>query len=624
MPNDPAKDSPNAAVSAARNEAEAFQVIVSGGENGLSQVNATAGDLVGPNGRTIPGDQVILFRQHYVRVTIPSFLCGVTGNPRKTGEYPDPLIPFFDPYKPGQHPLGAPFDVAPGRNQPIYVEVKVPEDCQAGTYKGHLTVTAQGDAPVEVPITLTVWDFSIPRERSVSTAYGLSWNNILSYHGGPDGAWDADSLIILKHYEDELHRHRLDATNIAQDVGNPFRFDESGDLLPVDWSAYDAAIGPRIDGSYFSDGVGARRFNTGFFRPGNTGGMEGNLSEDQYKAASAEFATHLKEKGWMDHAYVYVSDEPFLNPEEYARIVLHVKLMKEADPDWDRHFLVTNWYWKGLDGSIGIWCPDTSKYDSWFLGFLGINFPGRDVYPSRFEKGEELWFYVCNCTFPPYAGYDIDTTKAYEPRILMWGAWFEGASGFLYWRTNYWQTEDPWGTVIDPVSFPLVARNGDGFLMYPGDHNGTAAPAGSPEGIAIDGPIPSLRLKATRDGLEDWEMFLIACTVAGKDAVRSAVSRAYTKPGSFPLSPVYNPTDPPWTYSEEVVRQVREEVARLIEPPRSLEHSDSSSCGCFTTGMSARFSPIHEVLLLLGGPIVLILFSKRLLRKLPKNLETDE
>jgi len=555
-----------ARLSAARNESEAFQLVVRGVTVPLHPVDVNVGDLTGPGGATIPGSAFTLYREIYVRVEQPSFLGGVIGNKRKPGEYPDPLLPFADPYDPSQPPVGTPFDVEPDRNQPVWVEVHVPAEALPGQYTGSMTVTAADLEPVKVCIKLRVWNFTIPQERSVNTAYGLSHDKILWYHGGQDGTWDGQALEVLQAYENVLHDHRLDITRLP--LGrHPFRFDGEGNLLPVDWSAYDAVVGPRADGSYYKDGIGIRRYNAGYFRPGVTGNLEGELTDEQYKQAAAAFAAHLKEMGWMEQVFVYVRDEPYLHQGSHDRIVRDVHLMLEADPDWAGHFLVTNWYMEKLEDVIDIWVPDTSKYGDSFLGFLGIRFPGREEYALQTALGKEFWFYVCNCTVPPYAGYDIETHLGYEPRILLWGAWFEGAAGFLYWRTNRWVEEAPWTQLIDPVAYPLVARNGDGFILYPGDHDGTAAPWGSPQGISMDGPVPTIRLKATRDGLEDWEMFLMASRRVGTEKVRAVVSRAYRGLGTFPLPPVYDPFHPPWTYCPHVIRSLREEVAELLNAP---------------------------------------------------------
>lgn len=563
MEMDPPRDHQTAELFAAKNEYEAFQVVINGGLWGLENVDIQASDLIGPQNNIIEENHITLFKEEYVKIDTPSFLLGVLGNSRSPGNYPDPLIPFYDPYTPDGGPVGVPFNVNKHVNQPIWIDIKIPDNIPAGLYKGELSISADDIEPVQIEIELNVWDFALPDKKNISTAFGFGWDKIRWYHGGMDGQYDEESLKIIKNYEKALHQHRIDQTKLTNRVSKPFKFDEEGNLLPVDWTQYDNTIGPYLTGEYFGDGFTVNRFNAGFFSPGS-GSMKEGLTDDQYKQAAAEFARHLKEKGWMDRVYIYVLDEPFINPGSYQWIADDIALMLEADPDWQGHFLVTNWYDERLDGYVDIWCPNTPYYDDWFLGVLGTEYYGRNDYPGRFLKGEELWFYVCIGTVPPYAGYDIDTRIGYEPRILLWGTWFEGATGFLYWNTNHWVKENPWEVLIDQDTFGNIARTGDGFLFYPGDHDGTAAPAGSPSTLSIDGPITSIRLKQTREGLEDWELFMMASQIAGEEKVREIVSQAYRQFGVTPFPFIYHPFDPPWTYDENTIHQVRKEVAELI------------------------------------------------------------
>ena len=77
------------------------------------------------------------------------------------------------------------------------MDLHVPRDIPAGTYTGTATVTAGEQTLAELSLDLTVWDFDIPDERGMATAYGFSFNNLPKYHGGPDGGTpeyqDADS-----------------------------------------------------------------------------------------------------------------------------------------------------------------------------------------------------------------------------------------------------------------------------------------------------------------------------------------------------------------------------------------------------------------------------------------------
>jgi len=529
---------------------------VNGNLKGLTDVNMTAGDLTGPDSVVIPASNFTFYKEHYVKVDSPSFLYGVVGDLRLPGNYPDPLIPFNDPYDPAHPAVGAPFDVTKLTNQPVWVEVYVPEGIPAGDYTGKIAVTAADMKTSEIEVKVTVWNFSIPMEKTIATAFGMSFGAQADYHR-PDMLPE-----IVNNYEQELHKHRLDITRVSHIAANPFKFGADGHLLPVDWSEYDAVVAPRVAGSFYNDGIGLYKFNAGFFRPGSSGWLEKTITDEQYKEAAAEFARHLKEKGWMDRVYVYCQDEPFWNEVPYERLANDIKLMIEADPDWKGAFMVTNWWVKELDGVVDIWCPEMTKYDRWLSAGI-LDFAGRDEFDAMRQQGVELWFYPCNGTVPPYAGYDIDTMIGYEPRIMLWGAWYEKATGFLYWSTTHW-LEDAWGVMKDFESYSVVARNGDGFLFYPGDHSGTLAPLGSPASVSINGPVTSIRLKQTRDGIEDWEMFKMASNIAGDDTVRDIVSKAYTQLGTAPVLGIYNPLSPPWTRDGKLIDQVRKEVAALI------------------------------------------------------------
>lgn len=56
--------------------------------------------------------------------------------------------------------------------------------------------------------------------------------------------------------------------------------------------------------------------------------------------------------------------------------------------------------------------------------------------------------------------------------------------------------------------------NGDGALFYPGNDAG------------IDGPVASLRLKALRDGMEDYEYFALLEKLGEKAVVEEIVRQA--------------------------------------------------------------------------------------------------
>ncbi|MBN2496329.1 MAG: DUF4091 domain-containing protein [Deltaproteobacteria bacterium] len=611
LPQAPAPSEREIVLHAARGEWEAFQIAIRDA-GGAAGVDVHLGDLCAEDGACIPAGQARLYRELFVEVLVPS-PAGVSRHERLPGPYPDPLVPLRDPYAATDVALGAPFDLGAGETGVIFADLHVPLDAAAGTYRGSARVEASGGREAEIAVVLNVWDFEIPARKTVATAFGIVEGWIRHYHGGPDGDPAAGYQAIVDRYFDEMHAHRIDPTYLHGPLD--FRFDAQGRLEPVDWSAYDDALRPWLDGSRFADGVGVTRFDVHRFKPGRGAG---DLTEAQYVQAAAALAEHLDSLGWWDRTYVYAIDEPWLEDPEaaYAAIDRDTDLLFSASELWRGHVLVTGPFEPSIAGKVGIWCPDTIMYADWY--FCWDPRPGWDTYTQRLALGEELWFYVCRTDLPPYAAYDIDTAIGYEPRIVKWGAWFERASGFLYWSVNNWVDRDPWHVLGDFANEP-DARNGNGFLLYPGDHDGTADGRGSPPGVAVDGPVPSYRLKQIRDGLEDWELFRLACELGAEDFVRQQVRRTYRRFGEFawfedctdPDDPyTYCPENQPWTLDEEVLLdarwQVGQKIQHLMYPDRYPDPEGGSPAGDGEGGCSCGGPPAAVGWLLVLGAALLL------------------
>jgi len=546
-----------------RNEFESFQIVIRDAAD-LSGINVEVSDLTNANNSVLAKENAKLYREYYLNVTNASSV-SLSAHPRETGYYPDPLIPFTDKYSEGNPPLGAPFEIKQGETGVVYVDWHIPLDQQPGNYRGTATVTANGSSPVQIEINLTVWDFEIPQTKSMGSTYGFSEDYIKDYHCGVPTDEECEKEMKIRYLE-AMHQHRMDRTRIKGPVD--FNFDDDGNLLPTDWTAYDAYMEPYLSGSMFEDGIGITRFDVKHFKPGSG---TGSMTDDQFAQAAAAFAEHLELKGWWDNAFSYASDEPWLKDEEESNLEIKhdAQLQGRYSDLWEDKVLVTGPYVEELHDEVGIWCPVTPMYDSWF--WLDGKYAGRETYPDLLAEGKELWFYVCNASSPPYAGYDIDSTIGYEPRIVKWSSWFEGASGFLYWRVNYWPLKDPWTVFLNVENFGEIAsRNGDGILLYPGNHDGLEVGVGSPEGLAYNGPIVSYRMKQIRDGFEDWELFILAENLGAKDYVKEQIALVYTQFGNFPIEScdmqgAYCPDNEPWTLDENLLLEVRDNIAAKVQ-----------------------------------------------------------
>ena len=171
----------------ARRSVEAAQIIVRANGSALTGVNLTAGDLSDGHGHTLARSNISFFRQHFINFTgidenEPGNKPVPANSPTGDPNIADPLIPFNDPYTTTIRPMGAPFNVAVNRNQPVWIDFNIPAATTGGTYTGVITVTASGETSIVVPVTLTVWNFVLPDMRSLTTHFRLNLNTLIWYH----------------------------------------------------------------------------------------------------------------------------------------------------------------------------------------------------------------------------------------------------------------------------------------------------------------------------------------------------------------------------------------------------------------------------------------------------------
>jgi len=150
-------------LSAARNEYEAVQLVLRP-ERDLADVRVSVSDLAGPGSAALAARHITVRQVAYVKVTRPTDAAGCRGH------WPDPLPPWQD----GQR-------LEAGFNYPLWVTVHVPEGQPAGDYEGNITVEAAGWQG-SVPLRLRVYDFTLPRQAHLQTAFGLSTGLIRRFH----------------------------------------------------------------------------------------------------------------------------------------------------------------------------------------------------------------------------------------------------------------------------------------------------------------------------------------------------------------------------------------------------------------------------------------------------------
>jgi hypothetical protein len=511
---------PAAELCAARNEVESFQVVVAAQQGNLRVTAVTISDLIGPGGARISKDCAQIFREEYVRVRQSTAAAELP-----PGLYPDALVPLVNPVT-GQpiEPLASrqrrwgephvitgydmyavPFEVWQGQNQALWIDVRVPADARPGVYRGTLRVVVSGSPAAQVPVSLTVWDFTLPDGPTHHNHFG-NFRNIVRWF---NVKCDSEAYRQIEaRYCQAMAEHRLNPptpSHLLPEV-------KPDGSLAVDPQRH-AALKRFLAEHHVTDiEIPRAPFVS----------LPSSTERPDYKAVNPaarekaqryyrQYYDYLKQNGWDKLAYVYLLDEPNLK-ENYEQVLVLGQIAHEAAPRLPL-LVVEQTYkqdptWPDIDPAVDIWCP--------LWGFID-----RESIAQKLAHGDQVWSYTALVQRAPRYHPQYAQLKDKHPpywhidrpllvyRVPTWINRQYGITGLLYWSTVT--------TVIEPWMNPAFAHprhyNGGGYLFYPG------TPCG------IDGPVASMRLKNIRDGMEDYEYFALLEKRAGAAAVQKIVDR---------------------------------------------------------------------------------------------------
>ncbi len=465
----PARTGEKLQLYAAKNEHEPLQLV-------LRSEQATEGSVsIAPFSGPGTLDQLTWHRVDYVKISQRSDASSI-----QSGEVPDPLVPVAD---------GAPQPLAPGKNQPMWLTLRVPPDAAAGDYTSQVTVKIGGATQV-VPVALHVFDFALPAKLG----FDGNWNTSFQALGG--GA----SLDAARSLKDFFREHRQVPSSVAWPAGLNYDggidYDCAKGAFVDGAGAYDfSTLGPMyIDGKGW-DGVGFPSFQVMQFvdnstpRPAEFCGVARGPGPEGTAAYNAAWSRllgaidgYVTAHGWQDKAYYYVQNEPQdqADHDTAARLAaltrdaaphLRIAISEEPKPEIAENPLAGG-------ASYDLWWANLSHFEPAYAA-------------TRQAKGEQVWWYFLYGDAPPRFNPITIDHPGLESRIAHWAAWKYRIAGFAYYSVTGWGS--------DPIANPRpqgTKQNGDGFLLYPPTKSGEL--------------VSSIRWELLREGEEDFEYFLLA------------------------------------------------------------------------------------------------------------------
>lgn len=356
-----------------------------------------------------------------------------------------------------------------------------------GRYDVRLTVQSE-DVQYECTLHTTVYAVQIPLDAFPVTNW-FSIEAICRFHHVQR---DTEAFYaMLRKYADVMRRAHQTVFYIMPDERcvtsrAPYQFDFSY-LRPILQVFFDAGMTTLEIGPVLSRG----------FLPGGAPDMY----TDQFKCAMAPqvsfetplgyeitvsyiraLAAFLAKNGWEHRVLFHIHDEPDI----------HYKTQEDLDARKRQYYLAASILRKYLPevriieavdstafrGGIDIWVPGTAGYEK-----------NKAEFDAFTALGETVWNYVCCGPEGHWLNRFLDFALI-KGRLLFWGFSKNRVTGFLHWGLNQFpagmnpfeHTSCPNDTGLG-TNFPC----GDSFIVYPG----------------TDGPWPSMRLEATRQGAED-------------------------------------------------------------------------------------------------------------------------
>lgn len=477
-------------LSAAINETIPVQLVARLAPDGGSRsYSIHVSDLRGP-GEALPATSVIrLYHAHYVRVD--QFRAWYTLH---AGRHATPTL-VADALVPWESPRGGgPLRPRAGLSEIIWMDVHVPPTTAPGEYAGRVELRATDDQSVvfQAALVLRVLPVALPSESPLPIVCRVDPRDLLAQHLNwpresaedtrllTDAPSQAPALAIVDQAMTLLHEHRLNPVLWAAFP----KFRPGADRgVDVVWEPYDDLVSRWVDGSAFPDRAGLTRWVYPLSLEYPDAQRNGGVGAAQYArilaSYFAECRRHFAERGWDGRAIVRPAPPGELT-QENADIVRRVAgILRQSDAPLLTHF--------PAQSPRGLGWYNAPAIDAPVLGTLAPRAMLFEPAPMRAAQavGREAWFVPDEPPYSPSLRIEAPPTDA---RALAWQAYRYGVDGvWIEHAVDSYRT----GAATGGASLTAAGE----ALLYPG----------MPFGVN-DRPVPSIRLKRLRAGLQDFAL----------------------------------------------------------------------------------------------------------------------
>ncbi len=555
----------------AKNEFVAFQLILEAAASPASDVTVVLDSLV--NGSSVitntgslgdptsyVGKRIELFVEHYTNVTQRSPFVAGYGYPNSRpvpdadylGWVPDALVPFEAPVKTPAHGQGgAPFAIAAGKNQGVWIDIYIPKDAVEGTYIGTVRVVEGGVTTSAIPLSLKVFKFALPDDTHQRSFFSWCPDLLVNRYGIAFNS--ASYWQMYRKFMNMAHRHRMTLVDGRENL-----------------DAFDSHLGEYYTGQAYSAqngyegpgmGVGERTYSIGSYDQPNAGFVSGFYPNTQsaWQTAADSWETWFRNKAPNVLRFKYMDDEgDVANPDVVQAIKDKCSWIKSSPgPGKNLHrFFTKEYVYKGFYDYIDVW--SLSAQPGLLLSDMQTRRPSGDL------------FSMYNGTRPMWGNMELIDVNATDNRVNPWICWKYGVDLIFYWTIAFYAESVPpspnaknvWDDNYLPSGNPYgsVKAWGAGMYFYPGIDEEYPE-----DSRGVQGPIGTIRMKNFRRGQQDYEYLWLA-KQSGIDVsgiVNHIVPHAlndwgdtYTSAASFNQLPTYPDVGYPYEAARKTLAQL--------------------------------------------------------------------
>jgi hypothetical protein len=405
--------------------------------------------------------------------------------------------------------------------------VFVPKDTKPGIHKGTIVVEVGGKPcalkECQLEVELEVLEQTLPDEPTAKSMLWFSGGDdnrdvLVARYTNPDDVWeypdDEARALRTKHFQ-LGRRHR-----VTMFIGD--------DEAPND------ELTSRLSGQIFTseagyegpaEGVGQDMYSLHSYG-------SGELSPDSAKMWSEWFAANFPAITY----FFYTKDEP--RSEDYPEVN---QLASQAEPV--PSFVTARYEEEGLDVDIYTCLPN--------------HFDANDIQRAS-DNDKRVWVYN---GMRPYSGTFMTDDFAVSPRVNPWLQYKFHIERWFYWEATYYKDVQGDRGHVDVFKDANNFRNssgdrlnGDGLLIYPG--RDSIFPSSN---MGFDGPLPSIRLKNWRRGIQDVEYLVLARDQGLGDfvdkLVLAMIPKAFDEVGNGDEAVAWSDNGESWLHARQLLAE---------------------------------------------------------------------